>query len=180
MKHSGREQSSHIFLKEICTVTHSLVSCGEAISKCSVGTWMGKKYLIGDVCLFIENRDYSYRYTWMTLKRSGKEQKMAPTRKQLMNNVDLDEPTSFLHHGYLGCTQRECKAIDECRDMFESPISAARQLKICQGGEKPHANGGCVALRRCGRTCSKVRGVMLRTGRTTRERAVVQSFKSFA
>ena len=26
-----------------------------------------KKYRIGNVCLFIGNKDYSYQYTWMTL-----------------------------------------------------------------------------------------------------------------
>ena len=26
-----------------------------------------------------------------------------------MKDVDLGEPTSFLDHVYLGCTQRECK-----------------------------------------------------------------------
>ena len=75
------------------------------------------------------------------IKTAGKEQKMAPTRKQLMNNVDLDEPTSFLHHGYLGCTQRECKPneiiFDEYREMFDSRISAGTTEKL-PGWEKPH------------------------------------------
>ena len=34
---------------------------------------------------------------------------MAPMWKNLMNNVDLDESTSFLDHGQLGCTQRQGK-----------------------------------------------------------------------
>ena len=29
---------------------------------------------------------------------------------KLMKNVDTDEPTTFLDHVYLGCTQRECKS----------------------------------------------------------------------
>ena len=41
------------------------------------------------------------------MKMAGKKQKMA--WKNLMNNVDIGEPTSFLDHVYLGCTQRECK-----------------------------------------------------------------------
>ena len=40
---------------------------------------------------------------------TGKKQNMAPMWKKLMKTVDLDEPTSFLDHVYLGCTQRECK-----------------------------------------------------------------------
>ena len=53
---------------------------------------------------------------------------MAPMQKKLMKLVDLDEPTSCLHHVYLGCTQRECKPneniIDKYREMFESRVSA--------------------------------------------------------
>ena len=59
-----------------------------------------------------------------------------------MNNVDLDEPTSFLHQVYLVCTQRECKPneiiIELKRQMFESRISAGATEKL-PGWEKPHA-----------------------------------------
>ena len=41
---------------------------------------------------------------------------------------DLGEPTSFLDHVYLGCTQRQCEVsqdiVDNYRTMFESRISA--------------------------------------------------------
>ena len=40
---------------------------------------------------------------------AGKEQNMAPMWKTVMKNVDIDEPTYFLDHVYLGCSQRECK-----------------------------------------------------------------------
>ena len=43
------------------------------------------------------------------IKMAGKKQNMAPTWQKLMKNVDIDEPTSFLDHVYLGCTPRECK-----------------------------------------------------------------------
>ena len=39
----------------------------------SVGTWFEKKYRIGNICLFIENWDYSCQYTWMTSKMAGKK-----------------------------------------------------------------------------------------------------------
>ena len=58
-----------------------------------------------------------------------------------MRNVDLDEPTSFPDHVYLGCTQRECKPneiIIEYTKMFEPRISAGATEKL-QGWEKPHA-----------------------------------------
>ena len=43
------------------------------------------------------------------LKMAGKEQTKAPMRKKLMKNVGIEEPTSFLGHVYLGCTQCQCK-----------------------------------------------------------------------
>ena len=59
-----------------------------------------------------------------------------------MKLVDLGEPTSFLDHVYLGCTQRECKPnesnIEEYRKMFQSGISAGATEKL-PGWEKPHA-----------------------------------------
>ena len=45
-----------------------------------------------------------------------------------MKDADLEEPTSFLHHVYLGCTQRKCQIskgiVDNYKSMFESRISA--------------------------------------------------------
>ena len=51
-----------------------------------------------------------------------------------MKDVDLGEPTSFLDHVYLECTQRECKISNDIvanyRDMFESRISAGAKEKL--------------------------------------------------
>ena len=54
-------------LNEICNVTHLPDSCGkDHLKKSSAGTWVGKKYRIGNAHLFIARKVYSYRYTWMT------------------------------------------------------------------------------------------------------------------
>ena len=54
--------------------------------------------------------------------------------KVLNKKVDLGEPTSFLDHVYLGCTQRQCEIIkdivDNYRTMFESRISAGATEKL--------------------------------------------------
>ena len=67
---------------------------------------------------------------------------MATMWKKMLKNVDIDEPTSFLDHVYLGCTQRECKPneiiIEQYTKMFESRISAGATEKP-PGWEKPHA-----------------------------------------
>ena len=112
------------------------------MKKSSIGTRMGEKYRLGNVCLFVEYKDYSYRYTWMTSKKSGKKQNMAPVWKKLMKNVDLDEPTSFLDHVHLGCTQRECKSnenIIEENKKCSSHEFLLKQMTILPGWEKLHA-----------------------------------------
>ena len=61
-------------------------------------------------------------------KLAGKKQNMNFMSKILMKDVDLGEPTSFLDHVYLGCTQREWQIrndiVDNYKSMFESRISA--------------------------------------------------------
>ena len=55
-------------------------------------------------------------------------------RKLLNKEVDLGEPTSFLDHVYLGCTQRQCQTskdtVDNYRTMSELRISAVRIEKL--------------------------------------------------
>ena len=59
---------------------------------------------------------------------AGKKQSFDPMWKVLNKEVDLGEPTSFMDHVYLGCTQRQCEiskdTVDNYRTMFESRISA--------------------------------------------------------
>ena len=54
--------------------------------------------------------------------------------KVLNKEVDLGEPTSFLDHVYLDCTQRQCQIskgiVDNDRTMFESRISVRGAEKI--------------------------------------------------
>ena len=59
----------------------------------------------------------------------GKKQNINPMWKVLNEEVDLGEPTFFLDHVYLGCTQKQCEIskdiVDNYRAMFEWRISAA-------------------------------------------------------
>ena len=52
------------------------------------------------------------------IKLPGKKQNIDPMLRILMNQVELVEPTSFLDHVYLGCTQRECETNDDIVDNF--------------------------------------------------------------
>ena len=53
---------------------------------------------------------------------AGKEQNINPTWKILMKDVDLGEPTSFLDHVYLGCTQRECQISKDMVDNYKKDV----------------------------------------------------------
>ena len=61
------------------------------------------------------------------IKLAGKKQNINPMCKVLNKEVDLGEPTSFLDHVYLGCSQRQCEIskdiVDNYRAMSESRIS---------------------------------------------------------
>ena len=71
------------------------------------------------------------------IKFVGKKQSMFPMWNKVMKHVDLGEPTSFLDHVYLGCTQRECKPnediVNQNKEMFESRISATATEKYQDG-----------------------------------------------
>ena len=68
------------------------------------------------------------------VKLAGKKQNLDPMWKLLNKEVDLGEPTSFLFHVYLGCSQRQCEIskniVDNYRTMFESRISAGGREKL--------------------------------------------------
>ena len=94
-------------------------------------------------CLFVHRKQGLFLSENVDdIRMAGWKQHVAPMWKKLMKHVDLDEPTSFLDHVYLGCTQRECrpneKKIDEYRKKFESRISAGATEKL-SGWEKRYA-----------------------------------------
>ena len=66
-------------------------------------------------------------------KFAGKKQNLDPMWKVLKEDY-LGEPTSFLDHVYLGCTQRQCEIskdiVDNYRTMFESRIYAGELEKL--------------------------------------------------
>ena len=68
---------------------------------------------------------------------SLKKQNLNPMWKKLMKLVDLGEPTSFLDHVYLGCTQCECKSdesiLEQYKKIFESRVSTgATEQLLCK------------------------------------------------
>ena len=83
-------------------------------------------------CLFVHREKGLFLSVYVDdIKLAGKKQNLDPMWKLLNKEVDLGEPTSFLDHVYLGCTQRQCQIskdiVDNYRTMFESRISAGGQ-----------------------------------------------------
>ena len=95
-------------------------------------------------CLFVHREKELFLSVYVDdIKLAGRKQNLDPMWKTLTKDVDLGEPTSFLDHVSLGCTQRECQIsrniVDKCRKMFESRISAEAVEKL-PVSEKSDAN----------------------------------------
>ena len=86
-------------------------------------------------CLFVHRQKGLFLCVYVDdIKLAGKKLNIDPMWKVLNKEVDLGEPTSFLDHVYLGCTQRQCEiskhTVDNYRAMFESRISAGATEKL--------------------------------------------------
>ena len=82
-------------------------------------------------CSFVHRQKRLFSSVYVDdIQLAVKKQTIDPKWKVLNKEVDLGEPTSFLDHVYLGCTQRQCgiskDIVDNYRTMFESRISAGR------------------------------------------------------
>ena len=86
-------------------------------------------------CLFVHREKGLFLSVYVDdITLAGKKQNINPMWKLLNKEVDLGEPTSFLDHVFLGCTQRQCEIskdiVDKNRTMFESGISAGGTEKL--------------------------------------------------
>ena len=86
-------------------------------------------------CLFIHRPKGLFLSVYVDdIKLAGKKLNIDPMWKVLNKEVDLGEPTSFLDHVHLGCTQRQCEiskdVVDNYRTILESRISAGATEKL--------------------------------------------------
>ena len=86
-------------------------------------------------CLIVHRQKRLFLSVYVDdIKLAGKKQNIEPMWKLLNKEVDLGEPTSFLDHVQLGCTQRQCEIskdiVDNYRTMIESRISTGATEKI--------------------------------------------------
>ena len=116
---------------------------GKASARKFYWNTVGKQFL--KLGMFFVNREKGLFLSVYVddIKLVGKKQNIDPVWKILMKHVDLDEPTSFFDHVYLGCIQRECETskdiVENYRNMFESRISAGAKEKLPNSG-RPDAN----------------------------------------
>ena len=79
----------------------------------------------------------------------------------LNKEVDLGEPTSFLDHENLGCTQRQCEiskdVVDNYRTMFELRISGGENRKTTMLGKSEYL----FVVLRCGKSCQEMCGTVI-------------------
>ena len=83
-------------------------------------------------CLFVRRGKGLFLSVYVDdIKLAGKKHNIDPMWKVLNKEVELQKPTSFLDHVYLGCAQRQCEVskdiVDNYRTMFESRISRWEQ-----------------------------------------------------
>ena len=95
---------------------------------------VGRKFSIGTAYSYTVKKGLFLSVYVDDIKLDGKKQNINPMWKVLNKEVDLGEPTSFLDHVYLGCTQRQCEIskdiVDNYRTMFESRISVEATEKL--------------------------------------------------
>ena len=92
---------------DICMVTHLPDYCGKTSWQCLSGTRMVKSTELG--VSFCSPKTRIVLIGVDDINMAGGKLNVTPMWKKLMKLVDLGQPTSFLGHMYLGCTQRECK-----------------------------------------------------------------------
>ena len=116
----------------------------KAIWESSIGTRLGK--VLNWESLFVNRARGLFwnQCMWTISKWQARQKNIEPTWKILMKDVDLGEPTTFLDHVFLGCTQREWKISNDMvvnyRDMFESRTSAGAKEKLpTRASGKPDA-----------------------------------------
>ena len=91
---------------------------GKAIREDPIEAWLGESSKLG-MSLFVHREKGLFLSLYVDdMKLAGKKQNIDPMWKLLNKEVDLEEPTSFLDHVYLGCTQRQCQISKDIVDNY--------------------------------------------------------------
>ena len=131
--HGPAWKTQSFFLKGICMVILRQEYNGKGNLRKSYWNMAGRKFQIGNVSLYIIKRIILICVCgWH--KIGWKETKSWSDVEITQQRSWFGEPTSFLGHVYLVCTQRHCQVsrdvMDNYRTMFESRISAGGVEKL--------------------------------------------------
>ena len=99
-------KTQSFLLSEICTVILWQDYYGKGNLRKSYRSTVGKRFPIGNACSYTAKKGYSYLCLWMTSNWLERNKIIIRCGIVLNKEVDLGEPTSFLDHVYLGCTQK--------------------------------------------------------------------------
>ena len=125
--HGPEWNNQLFFLNGICTVTLWQDYYGNGNFEKVLLTY-GWEKVPNRECLFVNREKGLFLSVYENEKKlDGKKQSIYPIWKILMNDVELGEPTSFLDHVYLGCTQRECQI---SKDIVHNRISTGATEKL--------------------------------------------------
>ena len=90
-------------------------------------------------CLFVNREQGLFMSVYVDEKKlAGRKQNIDPMWKELLKHFDLGEPTSFLDHENLECTERECetrKDIVTITELCSNPEFPHEQLKNTKLGK---------------------------------------------
>ena len=107
---------------------------GKAIWENSFAARLGEGFHIVNACSLTDKSAFLIRFCGRFQNFLEGDQNLDPMWKVLNKEVDLGEPSFFLDHVYLGCTQRQCEVskdtVDNYRTMFEWWISACGVEKL--------------------------------------------------
>ena len=118
------------------------IGTGKTTRGSSVGTWMGKSTELRMSFCSSKNKDYSYRYTWMTLKWLGSNRTWVPCGRNYWKTLTLTDQLHFSITKMGDALKSKCNPnaiiIEEFSEMFESLICAGATFQL-PGWEKAHA-----------------------------------------
>ena len=127
-------KTQSFLLSEICMVILWQDCYGKGNLRKSCCNTVGRRFPIGNAYSYTREKGLFLSVYVDDIKLAGKKQNIDPMWKVLIKEVVLGEPTSFLDHENLGCTQRQCEIskdiVDKHRAMFESRISAGGTEKL--------------------------------------------------
>ena len=132
--HGPGWKTQSLLWKGICTVTLWQDCYWKGNLRKSYWSTVGRRFPFGNAYTYTVKKGFFLSVYVDDINLAGKKQNIDPMWKVLNKEFDLGEPTSFLDHVYLGCTQRQCEirkdVVDNYRTMFESRISAGATEKL--------------------------------------------------